>query len=225
AGEVEEPGRPHLGRVGFDVGVGPAQDHQAPGRASQAGKVGLGRLHRPFRVLVSGGGGKHEHLGPAARLQQVLVERAARTPLAPAHQRQRSVHDPQPTRASQASKRPVRLGDDERVARRASTPDLDLLRGGVGAEPPDCGQTGAVDAELTVLPVPGKGRGVVARRAFRRYEVVESASVVVLSAEEWAAVEGTILGQYAFRWGDEGGQRALALSIASFFNHSYTPNT
>ena len=82
-----------------------------------------------------------------------------------------------------------------------------------------------MDDDLTVLPVPGKGRGVVARRAFRRYEVVESASVVVLSAEEWAAIEGTILGQYAFRWGDEGGQRAMALSIASFFNHSYTPNT
>ncbi|MEA2901805.1 MAG: uncharacterized protein QOH36_1692 [Actinomycetota bacterium] len=82
-----------------------------------------------------------------------------------------------------------------------------------------------MDDDLTVCPVPGKGRGVVARRAFRRYEVVESASVVVLSAEEWAAIEGTILGQYAFRWGDEGGQRAMALSTASFFNHSYTPNT
>ncbi len=82
-----------------------------------------------------------------------------------------------------------------------------------------------MDDDLTVCPVPGKGRGVVARRAFRRYEVVESASVVVLSAEEWAAVEGTILGHYAFRWGDESDDRALALSIASFFNHSYTPNT
>ena len=82
-----------------------------------------------------------------------------------------------------------------------------------------------MDDDLTVLPVPGKGRGVVARRAFRRYEVVESASVVVLSAEEWAAVEGTVLHEYAFRWDEEGGQRAVALSIASFFNHSYAPNT
>ena len=70
-----------------------------------------------------------------------------------------------------------------------------------------------------------RGGGWWRGRAFRRYEVVDSASVVVLSAEEWAAVEGTILGQYAFRWGEDGGQRAMALSIASFFNHSYTPNT
>jgi len=82
-----------------------------------------------------------------------------------------------------------------------------------------------MERELVVRPVAGKGRGVVAARSFRRYEVVASASVVVLSPEDWAAVEGTVLGQYAFRWGEEGGERALALSPASFFNHSYTPNT
>ncbi len=82
-----------------------------------------------------------------------------------------------------------------------------------------------MDTELVVCPVEGKGRGVRATRAFVRYEVVESASVLVLSAEDWSAIEGTILGQYAFRWGDGGDERALALSIASFFNHSFTPNT
>ncbi len=82
-----------------------------------------------------------------------------------------------------------------------------------------------MEKELEVRPVAGKGRGVVAVRAFRRYETVDSASVVVLSPEDWAAVEGTVLEQYAFRWGDESGERALALSTASFFNHSFTPNT
>ena len=81
-----------------------------------------------------------------------------------------------------------------------------------------------MESELVVGPVPGKGRGVRATRPYRRYEVVASASVVVLSAEDWAAIEGTVLGQYAFRWG-EGDERALALSPASFFNHSFTPNT
>jgi hypothetical protein len=82
-----------------------------------------------------------------------------------------------------------------------------------------------VDDDLVVCPVPGKGRGVVAGRAFRRYEVVASASVVVLSAADWTAIEGTVLGQYCFRWGDGGDERAVALSPASFFNHSYSPNT
>jgi uncharacterized protein len=82
-----------------------------------------------------------------------------------------------------------------------------------------------MERELVVCAVEGKGRGVVAARAFKRYEVVESASVVVLSAADWTAIEDTILGQYAFRWGASGEERALALSCASFFNHSYTPNT
>jgi len=82
-----------------------------------------------------------------------------------------------------------------------------------------------VESELVVCAVPGKGRGVVAIRPYRRYEVVASASVVVLSAADWAAIEGTVLGQYCFRWGDGGDERAVALSAASFFNHSYDPNT
>jgi hypothetical protein len=83
----------------------------------------------------------------------------------------------------------------------------------------------AVDDALVVRPVPGKGRGVVAGRRFSCYEVVASASVLVISEEDWAAVEATILGHYAFRWGDDGEERAIALSTASFFNHSYKPNT
>jgi len=80
-----------------------------------------------------------------------------------------------------------------------------------------------VEPELVVRAVPGKGRGVVAGRPFRRYEVVASAPVVVLSAADWAAIEPTVLGHYCFRW--DGDERAMALSSASFFNHSFTPNT
>lgn len=82
-----------------------------------------------------------------------------------------------------------------------------------------------METDLDVVPVPGKGRGVVAARRFARYEVVESASVVVLSDEDWEAIEGTTLGQYCFRWGESGEHRALALSCASFINHSFAPNT
>ncbi|HVF14973.1 MAG TPA: SET domain-containing protein-lysine N-methyltransferase [Acidimicrobiales bacterium] len=82
-----------------------------------------------------------------------------------------------------------------------------------------------MEPDLVVGPVPGKGRGVVAGRSFRRYELVASASVVVLSASDWAAIEDTVLGQYCFRWGEDGSERAVALSTASFFNHSFDPNT
>ena len=76
-----------------------------------------------------------------------------------------------------------------------------------------------------VCEVAGKGRGVVAGRRFRRYEVVASAPVVVLAADDWARVEMGILREYAFKWDEETGERAVALSVASLFNHSYQPNT
>ena len=82
-----------------------------------------------------------------------------------------------------------------------------------------------MERELVVCDVPGKGRGVVAGRPYRRYEVVVAAPVVVLAAADWARVEQGILSQYAFKWDEETGERALALSVASLFNHSYSPNT
>lgn len=82
-----------------------------------------------------------------------------------------------------------------------------------------------MDSELVVCAVPGKGRGVIAGRPFRRYEVVVSAPVVVIESEDWARVELGILREYAFKWDEEAGERALALSVASLFNHSYDPNT
>ncbi len=82
-----------------------------------------------------------------------------------------------------------------------------------------------MEPDLVVRDVPGKGRGVVAGRPFRRYQVVASAPVVVIAADDWARVELGILREYAFKWDEDTGERALALSVASLFNHSYSPNT
>ena len=82
-----------------------------------------------------------------------------------------------------------------------------------------------MEPDLVVCDVRGKGRGVVAGRAFSRYEKVASAPVVVLAADDWARVEQGILREYAFKWDDDAGERALALGVASLFNHSYQPNT
>ncbi len=77
---------------------------------------------------------------------------------------------------------------------------------------------------LQIVRVPGKGRGVRAGRAFVSGEVVDSAPVVVLSSHEWDLVGQTALADYAFRWDDDKGSVAIALSQASMFNHSYAPN-
>ena len=77
---------------------------------------------------------------------------------------------------------------------------------------------------LRVVRVPGKGRGVQAGRTFAEGEVIDRAPVVVLSAREWALVEQTVLGQFAFGWDEAKGSVAIALSHGSLFNHSYAPN-
>jgi uncharacterized protein len=76
---------------------------------------------------------------------------------------------------------------------------------------------------IEVRRVPGKGRGVFARRIIRTGEVIERAPVLVLpaaeieDAEHWEGVTG-----YWFLWGR--GRLAIALGYGSLYNHSYHPN-
>jgi uncharacterized protein len=76
---------------------------------------------------------------------------------------------------------------------------------------------------LRVVPVPGKGRGVVALRAFAKDELVERAPCIVIAPHDWAQVEPTALYHYAFAWGPQGDHAAYALGYGSLYNHSYTP--
>ena len=76
---------------------------------------------------------------------------------------------------------------------------------------------------IEVKRVKGKGRGVFARRAIDKGEVVERVPVLVLTAAEFEdGVAGTRLANYCFAWGT--GKAALALGYGSLYNHSYRPN-
>lgn len=83
---------------------------------------------------------------------------------------------------------------------------------------------GAGKPSLEVVPVPGKGRGLVAGRRFGCGEVVETAPVLVVPAREWELVRSTVVGRFCFGWNDDTGSVALALGRVSLLNHSYTPN-
>ena len=76
--------------------------------------------------------------------------------------------------------------------------------------------------DLEVRPSPGAGRGVFARRAFAADEVVERFAVIVVPAEETAAVQATRLGWYVFAWEEE--HVAVGLGFGSLYNHSPQPN-
>ena len=79
------------------------------------------------------------------------------------------------------------------------------------------------NARIEVRPAGDKGRGVFARRAIRKGEVIERVPLLVLSAEEYNdGPNRSMLAGYVFAWGD--GQFALALGYGSIYNHSYRPN-
>ena len=72
--------------------------------------------------------------------------------------------------------------------------------------------------------MPGKGRGLLAARRFAKNSIVESTPVIVIPADEWAAIEQGVFGAYCFWWDEEAGDRAFAVGWTSFLNHSYSPN-
>jgi SET domain-containing protein len=76
---------------------------------------------------------------------------------------------------------------------------------------------------VEVKRIKGKGRGVFARRAIARGEVIERLPVLVMTADEYAkGLSITPLKDYCFAWGVD--QVALALGYGSLYNHSYKPN-
>ncbi|MGI8685657.1 MAG: SET domain-containing protein-lysine N-methyltransferase [Acidimicrobiales bacterium] len=77
---------------------------------------------------------------------------------------------------------------------------------------------------LRVVPLPGKGRGIVAGDRIASGQVVDAAPVIVIPARSSAVVQETVLGRYTFTWDERTGSVALALGRVSLLNHSYTPN-
>jgi SET domain-containing protein len=83
------------------------------------------------------------------------------------------------------------------------------------------------------MPVPaihieetsGKGRGVFANEAIPDGTVVETAPVIVMSADDRKLLDHTLLHDYIFEWQPEGQHLCcMALGWVPIFNHSYTSN-
>ena len=72
---------------------------------------------------------------------------------------------------------------------------------------------------LAVSNIPGKGRGVIARRKFVAGEVIERCPVIVLDEGETIPRP---LGEYTFRWA--GNRDAVVLGFGSLYNHGLYPN-
>jgi SET domain-containing protein len=76
---------------------------------------------------------------------------------------------------------------------------------------------------ICVKKVRGKGRGVFARRAIQKGEVIERVPVVVIPIKHivdgWQNSE---LNRYFYVWSPS--TVAVSLGYGSLYNHSYTPN-
>jgi len=77
---------------------------------------------------------------------------------------------------------------------------------------------------IAIATFPGKGRGVVARRAFCAGETIERPPVIVIPREQVALIRETRLVSYYYEWGADCKQAAIALGYGSLYNHSYEPN-
>ncbi len=69
-----------------------------------------------------------------------------------------------------------------------------------------------------------KGRGVFTREAIEAHEVVEVAPVIVMSKEDRAHLDKTLLHDYIFEWGEDKNQCCMALGFVPIYNHSYNSN-
>jgi uncharacterized protein len=83
-----------------------------------------------------------------------------------------------------------------------------------------------VNDRVEIRSDPAKGRGVFATAAIAAGAVIESAPVIVVSPEQCALLDRTILHDYYFDWeggGDRPGSGAVALGMVSLCNHSRRP--
>lgn len=65
--------------------------------------------------------------------------------------------------------------------------------------------------------VPGKGRGVFAKRDLKEGELIEVCPVIVCPGSDWERLEKTALADYYLNFGDDA---AVVLGFGSLYNHS-----
>jgi SET domain-containing protein len=76
---------------------------------------------------------------------------------------------------------------------------------------------------LKLVPIDGKGRGVVATRAIKRGKLVEAGPVIPMKKKD-RLDRSTVLSHYPFEWNDPPYIHAFPLGFAGLLNHSDTPN-
>ena len=76
---------------------------------------------------------------------------------------------------------------------------------------------------LELVPIKGKGRGVVATRAIKKGTIVEAGPVIKMKKKD-RLDRTTVLSHYPFQWDEPPYVHAFPLGYAGLLNHSDKPN-
>ena len=77
---------------------------------------------------------------------------------------------------------------------------------------------------LLVAPSDNRGRGVFTTEPIDAETIIEISPVLVLSKDDRAKAEETMLFNYVFEWGEAYEMGALGMGYISIYNHSYQSN-
>ncbi len=70
-----------------------------------------------------------------------------------------------------------------------------------------------------------KGRGVFTKKALKAATIIETAPVIIMSAEDRKHLDKTLLHDYIFEWQPDGAEMCcMALGWVPLYNHSYRSN-
>ena len=76
---------------------------------------------------------------------------------------------------------------------------------------------------LKLVPIEGKGRGVITTRAIKRGKLIEASPVIRMKKRD-RLDRSTVLSHYPFEWIQPPYIQAFPLGFAGLLNHSDTPN-
>ena len=76
---------------------------------------------------------------------------------------------------------------------------------------------------LELVPIKGKGRGVIATRAIAKGTLVEQSPVIKMKKAD-RLDRSTVLSHYPFEWDEKPYVQAFPLGFAGLLNHSDEPN-
>jgi SET domain-containing protein len=79
--------------------------------------------------------------------------------------------------------------------------------------------------DIFIQQTSSKGRGVFCNETIPQNATIETAAVIVMTAEERAYLDKTLLHDYIFEWQPEGKNLCcMALGNVPIYNHSYQSN-